>query len=587
MRQLGQEEPFGTGRILLVTALVAGIFALWAFFFPPSAPPPQPPAPGPVAASPTPGPAPQAAAAPVAAAAPAPAPAPVALAGDVRREVVLENSDLRLVFDSRGAVLKSAVLSRYRERGAEAPDDLVSPLAAAQERYPLRVETGEAAFDDAINGALFHVEQKEGPNGLKTVEFSWSDGSGAAATKSFSLPSAGYEVAFSATLLKGGKSEVQVPLVWGPGLGRLSRGQAKSNYYLQEYAALVKDGSFKKVTRQKVAEGAQPAVETLAGSVPWAGVVTNYFAVLFIPAQPVSGIKVTTFALSEELQKIHPAKSDISVTIPWSGSGRLFLGPKEYDRLKAMGGEFPRVLDWGSILGPICAVLLWGLRHLQGLVTNYGVAVILLTLIIKLLFYPLTQRSMVKMKEMGEQMKRLKPQIDRLKAKYKKMPKDMSTRSKMNEEMMALYQREGINPMAQMTGCLPMLLQMPIFFALFTLLPKAIELRGAAFFGWIHDLSVADPYYITPLVMGITMVISTKMTMTTELEGPQKMMLWLMPVMFTWICLWAPAGLTVYWLTNNVLTMGQQYLINRKVKQRQEEAARGKKSTPKGPSRPS
>jgi len=586
MKQLGQEEPFGTGRILLVTGLVAGIFALWAFFFPPAAPPPQPPAPAPSASAAAPGAAPApATAAPAVVAAPISPPA--ALAGEDRLDVVLENTDLRLVFDTRGAVLKAAVLSRYRERGASAPDDLVSPLAAAQQRYPLRIETGDGAFDDAVNGALFHVEQKEGANGLKTVEFSWSDGSGSAVTKTFSLPTDGYEVAFSATLLKGGKSEPQVPLVWGPGLGRLNRGQAKSNYYLQEYAALVKDGSFKKVTRQKVAEGAAPSVEALVGSIPWAGVVTNYFAVLFIPAQPVSGVKVTTFALSEELQKIHPAKSDISVTIPWSGSGRLFLGPKEYDRLKTMGGEFQRVLDWGSILGPICVVLLWGLRHLQGLVTNYGVAVILLTLIIKLLFYPLTQRSMVKMKEMGEQMKRLKPQIDRLKAKYKKMPKDMSTRSKMNEEMMALYQREGINPMAQMTGCLPMLLQMPIFFALFTLLPKAIELRGAAFFGWIHDLSVADPYYITPLIMGVTMVISTKMTMTTELEGPQKMMLWLMPVMFTWICLWAPAGLTLYWLTNNVLTMGQQYLINRKVKQRQEEAARGKKSTPKGPSRPS
>jgi YidC/Oxa1 family membrane protein insertase len=215
------------------------------------------------------------------------------------------------------------------------------------------------------------------------------------------------------------------------------------------------------------------------------------------------------------------------------------------------------------------------------------VAILLLTFIIKLAFYPLTQRSMVKMKEMGDAMKKLKPQIDRIKSKYKKMGRDMATRNLMNEEMMALYQREGINPMAQMTGCLPLVLQMPIFFALFTVLPKTIELRGAAFVGWIQDLSVADPYYITPLIMGVTMVVSTKMTTTTELEGPQKMMLWLMPVMFTWFCLWAPAGLTLYWLTNNVLTMGQQYLINRTVAQRQEAAAKGKKSTPKGKSKPS
>jgi YidC/Oxa1 family membrane protein insertase len=157
----------------------------------------------------------------------------------------------------------------------------------------------------------------------------------------------------------------------------------------------------------------------------------------------------------------------------------------------------------------------------------------------------------------------------------------------MNEEMMDLYKREGVNPLGGMSGCLPLLLQMPIFFALFQLLPRAIDLRGASFFGWIQDLSVPDPYYVTPILMGVSMVVSTKMTATQGMEGPQKMMLWLMPVMFTWFCLWAPAGLTLYWLTNNLLTMGQQGLINRQVAKRQEAAAKSRKSTPKGQSRPS
>lgn len=583
MQQLGQDESFGTGRILLVTAMVAGVFALWAFFFP-SAPPPQAP-PVPAASAPAAGPA-GAPAAPQLSA-PAPVVAPAAVQGQARETVVVENQDLRLTFDTQGAVLTSAVLVHYREQGAQNPDDLVSPLAGKMGQFPLRLETGDAPFDQAVNGALFHVERLEEPNGLKTLVFSWSDGAGMGAEKRFTLPASGYEVAFEAMALKGGTALPSVPLVWGPGLGALTKGQAKSTYFMQEYAAFLKDGSFEKVTRSKVSPEKPAATEAVAGSVAWAGVVTNYFAALFIPEQPLAGVQVKTFALDGPLKEVHPSDSDIALVVPWSGKGKLFLGPKEYDRLKGMGGQFLRVLDWGSILGPICVVLLWGLRKLQAFAGNYGVAVILLTLIIKLLFYPLTQRSMVKMKEMGEQMKRLKPQIDRLKAKYKKMPKDMGTRGKMNEEMMALYQREGINPMAQMTGCLPMLLQMPIFFALFTLLPKAIELRGAAFFGWIHDLSVADPYYITPLVMGVTMVISTKMTTTTEIEGPTKVMLWLMPVMFTWFCLWAPAGLTLYWLTNNILTMGQQYLINRTVQQRQEAARAGKKSTPKGESKPS
>ncbi len=258
-----------------------------------------------------------------------------------------------------------------------------------------------------------------------------------------------------------------------------------------------------------------------------------------------------------------------------------------------MGGQYFRLLNWGTssfgnaILYPVCTALLFALKWLFGICRNYGVAIILLTALIKLAFYPLTQRSMVKMKEMGEAMKKLKPQVDRIKAKYKKMPKDMTTRTKMNEEMMALYQREGINPMAQMTGCLPMLLQMPIFIALYTLLPAAIELRGAPFFWWIKDLSVADPYYITPLLMGATMIISTKMTMTTEMEGAQKLMIWAMPLMFVYWCLLAPAGLALYWLANSVLTIGQQYLINRQVAARQEAAQKERKSTPKGPSKPS
>lgn len=132
-----------------------------------------------------------------------------------------------------------------------------------------------------------------------------------------------------------------------------------------------------------------------------------------------------------------------------------------------------------------------------------------------------------------------------------------------------------------------MLLQMPVFFALFELLPRAIELRGAPFFGWIHDLSSPDPYYIAPIIMGLSMVVSTRMTATQGMEGPQKLMLWFLPIMFTWFCLWAPAGLTLYWLANNLLTMGQQAIINRQVAQRKEAVAKARKSTPKGPSKPS
>lgn len=586
MKQLGQEESIGTTRILLVTGLVAVVFLVWAWLFPTTAPPPPTPPAVPASVPAAAGAPPAAAPIPAPAITPAPAASPI-IQGAARETVVLDNGDLRLSFDSQGALLMSAVLPKHRELGAAEPDDLVSPLAAKLGQFPLRVETGEASLDTKANSALFQVTKTEEADGGHSVSFTWSDGAGVAVTKRFSLPKSGYEVGFEASLTKGGMPQSEIPLVWGPGLGRLTKAQAKSTYYQQEFMGAVTAGAFKKVTRSKVSDETPTNTEAVPGPIAWAGVINNYFAALFIPEKPMAAARLTTLALTAPQREGHPVTTAVSVLIPWTGKGKLLIGPKEYDRLKAMGGEFPRILDWGSILGPICAVLLWGLRKLHTFAGNWGVAVILLTLAVKLIFFPVTQRSMVKMKEMGEQMKRVKPQMDRLKAKYKKLAKDMSTRAKMNEEMMELYKREGINPMAQMSGCLPLLLQMPIFFALFTLLPKTFELRGAAFFGWIHDLSVADPYYITPIIMGVTMVISTKMTTTTDMEGATKIMLWLMPVMFTWFCLWAPAGLTLYWLTNNVLTMGQQYLINKTVAKRQEAAKVGKKSTPKGESKPS
>ncbi len=588
MNQLGQEESVGTGRLLLTTAIIGVLFAAWAYWMQPGPgkkEPPQPPAKEAKALP-----------APPAAVVAQPAPATFAVkpveAGS-RQTVVLENDDLRLVFDNKGAVLLHAVLKHYKERGAKDNDDLVSPLAEGTGRYPLRLLTGDAAFDAAVNGALFHVEQPPDEKGAKTVTFTWADDKGNSVKKLFSLPPNGYEAGFGTEFVKGGKVQDETPIEWGPDLGRLSAEQAKDRYFQQACAVMDRGGQYERIMRKKAGEGGSEVAEQAKGPLLWAGVSTNYFAALFIPDKSIAEAQVLTGAVPADLRKIHPADSYLSLEIAYPGSGKLFLGPKEYGRFSAMGGEYYRLLNWGTsnfgsaILHPLCTALLFALKWLYGLCKNYGVAIILLTALIKLAFYPLTQRSMVKMKEMGEAMKKLKPQVDRIKAKYKKMPKDMTTRTKMNEEMMALYQREGINPMAQMAGCLPMLLQMPIFLALFTLLPAAIELRGAPFFGWIKDLSVADPFYITPLLMGATMVISTKMTMTTEMEGAQKLMIWAVPVMFVYWCLTAPAGLALYWLANSVLTIGQQYLINRQVAARQEATVRERKSTPKGPSKPS
>ncbi len=595
MEQLGQEDPQSFKRLIWAMILMAVVFGGSTYFMRSKAPPAAPVQGGQatkgVSAQGAAG--PQASAQTPQAALAAPEANPVPVQGEKEETFTLENDDLRLVFGNKGGILRSAVLKKYRAKGGP-NDDLVSPLSAVTGAYPLAVRTGDGVFDKAVSEALFHVEHIPGLQGADGLRMSWADGKGNAVTKTVTLPASGYELGLQVSALKGGRALESVPLTWGAGLGTLTEAEAKNKYFQQEFLAVVTPEGYKKVDRDRKVGSAKPeSATTFPGGDAWAGLSTGYFAAIFIPDRPLTGVTLETFALTPEERKIHPSDSSVSLIVGFPGEGKVFIGPKEYGRLRDMGDSFYRILDWGSygfsnaILNPICAALLWGLKGLHGLVGNYGVAILLLTLIIKLAFYPLTQRSMVKMKEMGEGMKKLKPQLDRIKAKYKKLPKDMANRAKLNEEMMGLYQREGINPLGGMSGCLPLLLQMPIFFALFTLLPKTLELRGAPFFGWIHDLSMQDPYYVTPILMGLSMFASTKMTSSTGMEGSQKMLLYFMPVMFTWICLWAPAGLTLYWLANNLLTMGQQAIINRQVQARQEAAAKGRKSTPKGPSRPS
>lgn len=577
MNQIGQEEPIGFSRLILTTALIAGVFIIWAMFFTPAKPPQQAGEKDqPRVAETRPEKAPETLQ-------PAPKVIPTEpLSAEKTETFIIGNSELELHFSNRGAVLVHAFMKKFKEKGASSQDDLVSPLAEATQSYPLAIATGDSAYDTAVNEGLFHVEQN-----AQGLIFKWADGKGNSASKAFHLDEKGYVASFEISASKDGRTLDPVPLIWGPGFSRLTKDQAKNRYYQQEYVGYEAGGKFHKAVRVK-----KPAGEYLdqayGGGVSWAGIANNYFTAIFIPDQPISSLKVRTLSLPGELQKLHPSETDISMILETKGGGKLFIGPKDYAALKGLGGQIFRMMNWGwSWFSAICAFLLWGLNKLYTYTANYGIAILMLTLVMKIFFYPFTQSSMVKMKEMGESMKKLKPQIDKIRAKYKKIGLTMQTRAKMNEETMELYKKEGVNPLGGMSGCLPLLLQLPVFWALFTMLPNTIDLRGAHFFLWIKDLSLADPLYITPILMGISMFLSTMMSGTQMTEPTQKVMMYTMPVMFTWFCLWAPAGLTLYWLANNLLTMGQQAIINKQVEKRALEAQKAKKSTPKGPSRPS
>jgi YidC/Oxa1 family membrane protein insertase len=163
-------------------------------------------------------------------------------------------------------------------------------------------------------------------------------------------------------------------------------------------------------------------------------------------------------------------------------------------------------------------------------------------------------------------MQKLQPKIKSIKAKYKK--KDAKSRQKMNEETMAMYKREGVNPMGGVTGCLPLLAQFPILIGFYNMLTVAVELRGAPFFGWIYDLSQKDPYWVLPLLMGASMFVQQRMAMSKvkdPMRQQQQKIMMFMPVMFTWICLQMPSGMVLYWFVNNLLGIGQQWLVNRHI----------------------
>ncbi|MCX8027694.1 MAG: membrane protein insertase YidC [Thermodesulfovibrionales bacterium] len=234
-----------------------------------------------------------------------------------------------------------------------------------------------------------------------------------------------------------------------------------------------------------------------------------------------------------------------------SNSYLIYAGPKEYDALEKVGYGLEHIVDFG-FFSFLARPLFWVLKFFYSFTYNYGVAIILLTILVRIPFIPVINAGQKSMKKIQD----MQPRMAEIKEKYKNDPQ------KMQKELMELYKTHKINPMS---GCLPILLQIPVFFALYKVLLIAIELRSAPFVWWITDLSAKDPYYILPIIMGATMVIQQKMTPSAMDPMQQKIMM-LMPVVFTFLFLTFPSGLVLYWLVNNILSIAQQYYINQKIK---------------------
>lgn len=282
-------------------------------------------------------------------------------------------------------------------------------------------------------------------------------------------------------------------------------------------------------------------------NIVWSGYTSKYFLNAINPQDPIDQLFITSGRGFVE-NKFTTTEINLHRDQKASFGYASYFGPKQDEYLLVSGQQFEEVIDYG-FFHPLSKPLMVVLKFFYAFIGNYGFAIILLTICIKIIFWPLTQKSYKSMKGM----QKLQPEMKKMREKYGK------DKQKLNQEMMSFYKDNKVNPLG---GCLPMLIQIPVFFALYRVLLGSIELRHAPFMMWITDLSAKDPYYVTPLIMGVTMFLQQKMT-PTNMDPTQEKIMLMMPVVFTFMFLNFPSGLVLYWLTNNLLTILQQYLIRR------------------------
>jgi YidC/Oxa1 family membrane protein insertase len=474
-------------------------------------------------------------------------------------EKTFETEAYRVRVSNRGGTVIGWQLRKYFDDSGQ-PLELVSPGSPKCRQFPLELEFADSSLTEKVSRALFRMEAVPGPDGKSTtISFRYSDGAGLDVRKVLELSQDSYVSRAEISARQGG-TPLEGRVIWGAGFGPdpgLIEGNGTRNDITQ--AVISRDGTIVRRPRQAL-KGQSVLAEP--GGVIWAGLEDHYFASLLIPNDGASGTVVRIHQVIEEGRE----KNFLSLGLAMRGMAKysLYVGPKDYDLLAGLHLGIEGIVNFGYF-GSIAHALFFVLRHIHRYTTNWGWSIILLTLIIRLGFFPLTQKSSVAMRHTQEKMKKIQPRVQAIKDRYRKMKKDLGSRQKMNEEIMALYTKEGVNPLGGMTGCLPLLLQLPILWGFYNLLNSAIELRHAPFALWITDLSKRDPYYVTPIVMGITMLIQQVMTGSSMPDPTQRRMMMLMPIIFTWFFKDLPSGLVLYWLVNNILAIGQQYLINAQV----------------------
>lgn len=496
------------------------------------------------------------------------------LAASRELETVIENDVYRIVFTNRGGRVKSWVLKRYTDdKGGQL--ELVNTAAAEKYGYPLTLWTYDETLRNKLNTALYvgtmpgHAEidlpvSSPLPDKLPApaeIVFVYQDGD-ISVRKSYSFDPKGYVVGVKTEVTQKGVSVAALPM-WPAGFG----GDATGPQYATGQVIYQYDNKVERLAIKKISGGG-----TLQGPFNWAGVSDQYFAAVFLPQDPQMAAMVT---LRNQIEIPHggsDTKQMDKVDVLGAAVGnlrgatdaRLYVGPKALSDLESVSvpgitGAEPdlrAIIDFGwlgIIARPLFLWLKWMYNHIVG---NWGWAILLQTLVINLALLPLRLSQMKSMLKM----QRVAPQIKAIQEKYKKYSLRDPRKAEMNEEIGALYKKEGVNPAG---GCLPLLIQMPFLFAYYRMLNVAMDLRHAPWM-WVHDLSAPDPLHILPIAIIVTMLLMQRMTPQAGMDpAQQKMMNVMMPGMLGIMSWNLPAGLGLYWSAGQLIGIVQQSVMNR------------------------
>jgi YidC/Oxa1 family membrane protein insertase len=478
------------------------------------------------------------------------------------RTIVVENDLYRVEFSNRGAVVKSWQLKKYTDDAKPRRIlDLVHPDAAQQTGgWPFALALNDEQQESAANGALYQISTHATTlHAPADAEFTWSDGH-LEVSKRFHFDHT-YVVRVE-TSAKFDGAPILAGLSWLGGFGDLTvSNPAPIDTVSVFYSG---NGKLTNIAAKKLEGPEKWPHGVWQGGKDWDGIEDRYFTAVFLPpaGAPPGSLEARYWKVSRTVQVEGKDTEEPVPQIQTAPSGqplamRVYVGPKDYDELKKMNPPLHSLVNFGW-LEFIADPLFHGLKWLHNYIPNWGWAIVILTLVINMLLFPLrisSYRTTLKMQ-------RVAPEIKQIQEKYKKYSMRDPRKAEMNKEVMAVYSREKINPVG---GCFQMFLQMPIWFGLNTVLRYAIEMRHAPWFGWIRDLSAKDPYYILPITMGLSMYLVSKMTPMTTTDPQQQMMMKIMPVTMAGLFMISPisSGLAVYILTSSLVGILQQWWLNR------------------------